>query len=83
MITTEVKEINKLDVFVAEVSKTAVMDIASTNSVACQIWFEDFKSNLNKQTLKEIETFPSITNYFNCWLYCYNENVAGYIKHIS
>ena len=37
--------ITKQDVFVAEASKSVVIDTTCTKTVAGQIWFENFKSN--------------------------------------
>ena len=63
LMTKEVKEIEVLEVFVEEVSKSAMANAACTKTVAGQIWFKNFKSNLNEQTLKEIKTFPSNTSF--------------------
>ena len=51
------EDIAKSEVFGAEASKSAVIDTACTKTVAGQIWFENFKSNLTEQTLKNTETF--------------------------
>ena len=38
-------------------------DTACTKTVAGQIWFENFKSNLTEHTLNETESFPSNTSF--------------------
>ena len=43
--------------------ESAVIDTGCTKTVAGQIWFENFKSNLTENTLKETETFPSNTSF--------------------
>ena len=62
-MTEDYADIAKSKAFVAEASKSAVIDTACTKIVAGQIWSENFKSNLTEQTLKEIETFPSYTSF--------------------
>ena len=62
-MTEDYADIAKLEVIVAEAFNSAVIDTACTKTVAGQIWFENFKSNLNEQTLKEIETFQSNTSF--------------------
>ena len=42
------EDIAKSEVFGAEASKSAVIDTACTKTVAGQIWFENFKSNLTE-----------------------------------
>ena len=61
--TEEYADIAKSEVFVAEGSKSAMIDTACTITVASQIWLENFKSNRTEQTLKEIETFRSNTRF--------------------
>ena len=63
LMTQEYTDFDKSEVFVAEASKPPVIDTACTKTVAGNTWFENFKSNLTEKTFKEIEIFPSNTNF--------------------
>ena len=50
------EKIEKSEIFVAEASKSAVIDTACTKTVAGKQWFDNFKANLTKHSLDEYNT---------------------------
>ena len=56
-------DIDKNEIFVAEASKSAVLDTACTKTVCGDDWFEDFCENLPPSYQKEIEITPSHTKF--------------------
>ena len=57
------EDIDKAELFVAEASKSAVINTACTDTVAGDKWFENYKSNLTGKTKQEIEIHPSSTSF--------------------
>ena len=57
------EKIEKSEIFVAEASKSAVIDTACTKTVAGKQWFDNFKANLTKHSLDEIQYFPSSISF--------------------
>ena len=49
--------------FVAETSKSAVVNTACTKTVAGEKWFENYKSNLREKAKQEIEIHPSSISF--------------------
>ena len=57
------KNLSKSEIFVAEASKSAVIDTAFTKTVAGEQCFNNFVSNLTEKSMKEIEYFPNSTKF--------------------
>ena len=57
------EKIEKSEIFVAKASKSAVIDTPCTKTVAGKQWFDNFKANLTKHSLDEIQYFPSSTSF--------------------
>ena len=59
----EINIVYKSEIFVAEASKSAVMDTACTKTVAGEKWFKKYTSNLTEKARKEIWTYPSNASF--------------------
>ena len=57
------KNLSKSEIFVAEASRSAVINTACTKTVAGEQWFNNFMSNLTEKSMKETEYFPSSTKF--------------------
>ena len=55
------EDLDKNEIFVAEASKSAVIDTACTKTVAVEKWYQNFKTNLPSNYIAHIESFPSDT----------------------
>ena len=56
------EEDDKSEIFVAEASKSAVIDTTCTKAVADEIWFKNYTPNLTEKARKET-TCPSNTSF--------------------
>ena len=57
------EELDKHQIFVAEASKSAVLDTACTKTVAGVTWFNNFVETLTPQRLAQMEILTSNTSF--------------------
>ena len=55
------EDLDKNEIFVVKASKSAVIDIACTKTVAREKWYSNFKTSLPNDYVAQIESFPSKT----------------------
>lgn len=58
---TDIKNLHKNEILVAEASKLKVIDTVFTKTVAREKWYQNFKTNISNNYVAQIEAFPSET----------------------
>ena len=57
------EEVGKNEIFVAEVSKAAVVDTACTETVTGEKWLQDYMSSLDETLKKQVQVNSSTTGF--------------------